>query len=1016
MLEKIKSKHLVKILFKKYLEIKVKLKIIAYNKSLQSLCSVNIEDYKQNAIEYRIKDKNGKYEIRSATNNFLKYEGGLLNGKENGFGKEYGLIRLELDEFIKQNKNKIKGADMKIFQENNKNIYFPNYTFIENSEETFNKDGNKFILHNYLQYEGEFLNGQKHGKGKEYYLKNLIFEGEYKHGKRWNGKAKEYGIWGNLMFEGLYINGVKIGKEFDFKGNLIFEGIFLGIQKFKGKGKKYNHEGKLIFEGEYSNYKKGDKRGKEFDDKGNLLFEGEYKNGKRWKGKVKAYDFFGSLILEGEYINGEKKTGILKLYKGQTGKLLFEIKFNNGEGYGKEYDKNNGNILFEGKYINVFIDEENIFYDRKALLKERWNGKEKKYNDNGYLIFEGEYINGVRYGKEYDIKGNIIFEGEYSKMKRFKGIGKVFDKNGNLKYEDEYILGNKKRRMLNENGKIILTDIYPDTKISKGRIKDSKADNNEESYKGKEYDNGKLILEGEFSFEKRIKGKRKIYDINNNYLFEFDYDKNSTLNKKEILLQIKTKNKGKKGIIIEKGKEINLKNNTIFEGEFLNEKKLNGIIKLYNNLNINEDREKKDSKIEEEKGNNSRILLLEDEIENGIWKRKIYCNDELILESEYKNGEIWKEKYFCDNKLISESEYRNGELWKTRNYYDNILTSEREYRKGEIWKGKEYDFLNGNIVFEGEYKNKKRWEGKGIEYYGKSLKFEGEYKNGEIWKGKEYDSYNANTIYEGEFINGKRHGKGKEYYFDKIIYEGEYKNGEICKGKEYGHFNGKLLYEGEFKNGKRNGKGKEIDINGNIVFIGEYQSGKRNGKGIAFDNKKRIIFEGEYIKEKKWDGIEYYYKGKYKFEQKYKNGERIGKIIMKEYYKNNLNFEGESLNWEKSGHGKEYYKNKLIFEGEYLNGKKNGFGIEYNFDGGKFIGEFKDDRKWEGTGYKENGNLDYEIIDGFGYGKIKEYYNGKLIYAGQYLNGKRHGKGTEYDFLTRTIKYEGRFAYGKKLI
>ena len=94
--------------------------------------------------------------------------------------------------------------------------------------------------------------------------------------------------------------------------------------------------------------------------------------------------------------------------------------------------------------------------------------------------------------------------------------------------------------------------------------------------------------------------------------------------------------------------------------------------------------------------------------------------------------------------------------------------------------------------------------------------------------------------------------------------------------------------------------------------------------------------------------------------------------------------------------------------------KKNGFGIEYNFDGGKFIGEFKDDRKWEGTGYDENGNIEYEIING--YGKVKEYYNGNLIYEGQYSDGKRDGEGIEYDFLTRTIKYEGRFAYRKKLI
>ena len=41
-----------------------------------------------------------------------------------------------------------------------------------------------------LQFEGEYLNGEKHGKGKEYnYDGELEFEGEYIKGKRkWNNE------------------------------------------------------------------------------------------------------------------------------------------------------------------------------------------------------------------------------------------------------------------------------------------------------------------------------------------------------------------------------------------------------------------------------------------------------------------------------------------------------------------------------------------------------------------------------------------------------------------------------------------------------------------------------------------------------------------------------------------------------------------------------------------------------------------------------------------------------------
>ena len=38
---------------------------------------------------------------------------------------------------------------------------------------------------------------------------DLIFEGEYLNGKRWNGKEKKYNRYGDLIFEGEYLNGEK---------------------------------------------------------------------------------------------------------------------------------------------------------------------------------------------------------------------------------------------------------------------------------------------------------------------------------------------------------------------------------------------------------------------------------------------------------------------------------------------------------------------------------------------------------------------------------------------------------------------------------------------------------------------------------------------------------------------------------------------------------------------------------------------------------------------------------------
>ena len=175
---------------------------------------------------------------------------------------------------------------------------------------------------------------------------------------------------------------------------------------------------------------------------------------------------------------------------------------------------------------------------------------------------------------------------------------------------------------------------------------------------------------------------------------------------------------------------------------------------------------------------------------------------------------------------------------------------------------------------------------------------------------------------------------------------------------------------------------------------------------------KKKIFEGEYINDKRWNGTEYIYKGKTLFEVQYINGDKNGKIIMKQYFKKNLIYEGESLNEKRNGKGKEYFKNELIYEGEYLNGKRHGKGIEYNIDKGKFVGEFRNGKKWEGIGFDINDQIEYDIKNG--YGMIKEYYEGRLVYEGEYENGERHGYGTEYNFLTRDIIYIGRFAFGKK--
>ena len=378
--------------------------------------------------------------------------------------------------------------------------------------------------------------------------------------------------------------------------------------------------------------------------------------------------------------------------------------------------------------------------------------------------------------------------------------------------------------------------------------------------------------------------------------------------------------------------------------------------------------------------------------------KEYYYNGILVYEGEYLNCKRHGKgkEYGSINNLIFEGEYLNGKRHgKGKEFFDNKLIFEGEYKNGERnGKGKEFS-SKGFIRFEGEYLNGLKWNGK---EYNKDNNIIGEIKEGKgiqheyHYSDKRYIREGEYLIYEGEYLNGLRHGKGKEYTHDygskcKIVFDGEFKNGKRWTGKAYhGYQNNQFeikdgkgfmieekepiyRYEGEYLNGERNGKGKEYEyMTGRLMYEGDYLNNKRNGIGKEYHNNNKILFEGEYLNnERNGKGKEYNYNGELIFEGEYLNGKKNGKG--KEYNcKGELIFEGEYLyNWRRRG--KEYIKNKLEYEGEYLFNKK-----------------------WTGNGYDENGNIIYKLINGTGKGK--EYNdNHKLIFEGEYLNGKRNGKG-----------------------
>ena len=141
-------------------------------------------------VIYELKKGNGKIEEYDNTGD-IRFEGEYLNGKKNGKGKEYyegGQLKFE-GEYLNGKRNG-KGIEYHFIMQN----------FVMDILLGMYRHNKPDDIRLKIKYEGEYLNGKRNGKGKEYDDDGeLLFEGEYLEGQRWNGKGKEYGKNGFLF-------------------------------------------------------------------------------------------------------------------------------------------------------------------------------------------------------------------------------------------------------------------------------------------------------------------------------------------------------------------------------------------------------------------------------------------------------------------------------------------------------------------------------------------------------------------------------------------------------------------------------------------------------------------------------------------------------------------------------------------------------------------------------------------------------------------------------------------------
>ena len=183
-------------------------------------------------------------------------------------------------------------------------------------------------------------------------------------------------------------------------------------------------------------------------------------------------------------------------------------------------------------------------------------------------------------------------------------------------------------------------------------------------------------------------------------------------------------------------------------------------------------------------------------------------NETLDFENAVKSNYILKciLSFLSEYKKLSLINYNKHIQHKLNIDIEDYKEVSRKYKIAEKnGEGKEYKLYSNKKIFEGEYLNRKR-NGKGKEYYEKGeLKFEGEYLNGKRWKGKGYD-IDGKLKFEGEFYN-ERIWNGKGYnYFGKEEFEINDGKGYI---KEYNN-EGILIYEGRIFKWKKKWKRKRI--------------------------------------------------------------------------------------------------------------------------------------------------------------------------------------------------------------
>jgi hypothetical protein len=107
---------------------------------------------------------------------------------------------------------------------------------------------------------------------------------------------------------------------------------------------------------------------------------------------------------------------------------------------------------------------------------------------------------------------------------------------------------------------------------------------------------------------------------------------------------------------------------------------------------------------------------------------------------------------------------------------------------------------------------------------------------------------NGQIVYKGDYQNRKKIGHWCKWYENgQIAREGDYQNGKEIGHWRSWHSNGQIVYEGDYQNdGKRTGHWRHWYSSGQMSEEGDYQDGERTGHWCYWCSSGQMSEEGDY--------------------------------------------------------------------------------------------------------------------------------------------------------------------------